>query len=57
MADDSPFQIPAERPEDSLDFSSPEQKKADAAISKAYPSKGDDTPKGASKPVLEIDET
>lgn len=57
MADDSPFQIPAERPEDSLDFSSPEQKKSDAAISKAYPSKGDDTPKGASKPVLEIDET
>jgi hypothetical protein len=50
------FQVPAERPEDTLDFRSDEQKAADEQIAKDYPEKTDDTREDASESALATDD-
>ena len=47
------LQVPAERPEDSLDTRSDEQKAADEQIASDYPEKGDDVRKDESSPAAE----
>jgi hypothetical protein len=47
------LQVPAERPEDSLDFRSDEQKTADEQIAKDYPEKTDDVRTDESEPAAE----
>lgn len=50
------FQVPAERPEDSLDFRTDEVRAADEQIAKDYPEKTDDAREDASAPALSPDD-
>ena len=50
------LQVPAERPEDSLDSRSDEQRAADEQIAKDYPEKTDDAREDATAPAMEADD-
>ena len=49
------FQVPAERPEDSFDSRTADEKRADAKIESDYPEKTDDVRKDESEPAAEPD--
>lgn len=51
------IQVPAERPEDSLDGRDAELRKADDAIAKEYPEKTDDVRADDSKPAIASDDS
>jgi hypothetical protein len=51
------FQVPAERPEDSIDLRSAEQRAADEQIAADYPEKTDDEAKPGEPAAIPADQT